>query len=128
MPLEQLKELCVMKISEKKINIPERFVIICACNPYRILRKQNQNLQFGLSVRKGKERKLVYTVNPLPYSLLNFVLYFNDLSEETTIKYIEKMNENIKCEISLKNRQLINKLVSKSHFFIIKEGDISSVI
>ena len=61
------------------------------------------NLLFGLTLRKKEKRKLVYTVNPLPYSLLNFVIYFNDLSKETTIKYIEKMNEKIKCQISSEN-------------------------
>ena len=84
-------------------------------------------MQFGLSIRNRRKRKLVYTVNPLPYSMLNFVLYFNELSEETTNKYIEKMCQNINCELSSKNRQLINLLVCKSHFFIIKKGDISSV-
>ena len=61
--------------------------------------------------------------------MINFVLYFNDLSKETTLKYIEKMNESIKCEIEIssKNRELINKLVYDSHFFIINKGDISSV-
>ena len=61
--------------------------------------------------------------------MFNFVLYFNDLSKETTLKYIEKMNESIKCEIEIssKNRELINKLVYDSHIFIIIIGDISSV-
>ena len=125
--LGTIKRLICDENYRNKLQIPERFIIICACNPYRALKEQNQNLQFGLAMRNKKNRKLVYTVNPLPYSMLNFILYFNDLSEETTMKYIEEMNENINCEISNQNRALINKLVFKSHFFIIKKGDISSV-
>ena len=125
--LGTVKRIICDETFRKKINIPDRFVIICACNPYRTLRESNQKLQFGLSLRNKKKRKLVYTVNPLPYSMFNFVLYFNNLSKETTNKYIQKMNDNIICEVSLKNRQLINELVSKSHFFIIEKGDISSV-
>ena len=109
----------------KKLKISDRFIIIGACNPYRALNEENQNLQFGLTKRNTKQRKLVYTVNPLPYSLLNFILYFNDLPKETTLKYIQKMNEKINC--SNENKQLINKLVSESHSFIISKGDISSV-
>ena len=30
------------------------------------------------------KRKLIYTVNPLPFSLLNFFLDFQDLTDETT--------------------------------------------
>ena len=118
----------------EKCKLPNRFIIICACNPYRVLNESNQNLQFGLSLRNNKKRKLVYTVNPLPYSLLNMILYFNDLSEETTIKYIEKMNEKIqfpkmgeKRSLSKEILKLINDLVKDSHFFMIKKGDISSV-
>ena len=121
--------ICDEHFRKQILKIPDRFIIICACNPYRVLQESNQNLQFGLSIRNQKKRKLVYTVNPLPYSMINFVLYFNDLSKETTLKYIEKMNESIECkiEISSKNRELRNKLVYDSHFFIINKGDISSV-
>ena len=125
--LGTIKRIICDRNFRKKIGLPDNFVIICACNPYRGLSDSNQNLQFGLTMKNSKKRDLVYTVNPLPYSLLNFVLYFNDLSGETTLKYIQKMNETIKCKISLKTRELINKLVYKSHFFMTKKGDISSV-
>ena len=111
----------------KKYNIPERFIIICACNPYRLLNEKNQNLQFGLSLRYKKNKKLVYTVNPLPYSLFNFILYFNDISKETTKKYIQKMTQKISCEISDEHKQLIIGLIAESHFFVRVKGDISSV-
>ena len=125
--LGTIKRIICDENFRQKYVIPKRFIIICACNPYRFLSEQNKNLQFGLSMRYQKNRKLVYTVNPLPYSLLNFALYFNDISEETAKKYIEKMNEKL---MKIKNNDkiiLINKLVTESHFFMIKKGDISSV-
>ena len=123
--LPTIKRLLCDESFRKNYNIPDRFIIICACNPYRLLSKENQNLQFGLHMRNMEQRKLVYTVNPLPYSLLYFVLYFNDLSEDTRLKYIIKINEKIKCSDT--NKKIINKLVSESHNFISKKGGISSV-
>ena len=125
--LGTIKRIICDKKFRKKYKIPDRFIIICACNPYRVLREENQNLQFGLTMRYQKKRKLVYIVNPLPYSLLNFVLYFNDISEETAKSYIEKMNEKLEKINDIKNLELINKIVAESHFFITKKGDISSV-
>ena len=125
--LGTIKRIMCDRNFRKKYKIPNRFIIICACNPYRILSEENQNLQFGLTMRYQKKRRLVYTVNPLPYSLLNFTLYFNDISEGTAKSYIEKMNEKIEKIKNIKNLNLINKIVVDSHFFITKKGDISSV-
>ena len=109
----------------KKNNIPDRFVIICACNPYRVLDNQELQLQFGLTMRNVKQRKLVYTVNPLPYSLLNFIIYFDKVPKGTRLEYIQKTNEKINC--SNENKQLINKIESESHEFISEKGHITSV-
>ena len=125
--LGMIKRIICDKNFRKKFKIPDRFIIICACNPYRALKEEYQNLQFGLSMRYKNTRKLVYTVNPLPYSLLNFIFYFGDLSEETTKKYIQKMISKIKCAISDKHRNFIIDSIMKSHFFIKNKGDISSV-
>ena len=129
--LGTIKRIICEENFRQNYNIPDRFIIICACNSYRFLSEENNNLQFGLSMRYQKNRKLVYTVNPLPYSLLNFALYFNNISKETAKQYIEKMNEKmnekLKKSIDINNMKLINKLVSESHFFIIEKGDISSV-
>ena len=125
--LDLIKRLICDENFRKKYDIPERFVIICACNPWRVLTDELKKLQFGLSLRNKEKRKLVYTVNPLPYSLLNFVFYFNNLTEETMLKYIQKMIDNIKSKISEKNKQLIMILLIESHLYIIKKGDVSSV-
>ena len=120
-----IKQIMCDKKYRKINNIPDRFIIICACNPYRFLKKENQKLQFGLNLRNIKKRKLVYTVNPLPFSLLNFVLDFNDLSPETTNKYIKEMI--IKIIGNNENFELMKNLIEKSHFFMKEKSDISLV-
>ena len=45
----------------------------------------------GLKVKGTKERKLVYTVNPLPHSLLNFVFNFGSLTKKDEESYIKNM-------------------------------------
>ena len=120
-----VKQIMCDKNYRKINNIPDRFIIICACNPYRILNKENQKLQFGLNLRNSKKRRLVYTVNPLNFSLMNFVLDFKDLTQETTKKYIES----IIGKMIGRNKyfEIIEKLVEKSHFFIKQKSDISGV-
>ena len=44
---------------------------------------------------KNKLNNLVYTVNPLPHALLNFVFDFASLQREDEIKYISNTIESI---------------------------------
>ena len=79
---------CHSTIRGKPIN--ERFVFIGACNPYRLLSKKN--LIDGVLFHKNAvKKKLVYSVKPLPHSLLNFVFNFGALKEQDEKKYIESM-------------------------------------
>ena len=69
--------------------LPKNIVFIGACNPYRMAtRNEEPN---GLRVRGVKKRKLIYTVNPLPHSLLNFVFNFGSLTEKDEQSYIRNM-------------------------------------
>ena len=70
--------------------IKDEVVFIAACNPYRKIGK-TLNIQVGLVDKKFKQRKLVYTVNPLPHSLLNFVFDFGNLTRLDREKYIKSM-------------------------------------
>ena len=91
--------------------IEENIVFIAACNPYRE-NKFPQEDEIGLNINlayKDKEKindkqkrelerhkdkkKLVYTVNPLPHCLLNFVFDFGSLKTSDEYKYIENMIE-----------------------------------
>ena len=54
---------------------------IAACNPYRVVSQKFE--QIGLyDEKKHIQRNLVYTVNPLPPSLLNFIFDFGNLRLE----------------------------------------------
>ena len=69
--------------------LPKNIVFIGACNPYRIDSKREE--PNGLRMKETKERKLVYTVNPLPHSLLSFVFNFGNLTKKDEKSYIENM-------------------------------------
>ena len=79
-----------------------------ACNPYRMREKKAGNQEkVGLNINQAhnqlkqlnqkeiedikanKGGDLVYTVNPLPHSLLNFVFYFGKLKKEDEQNYIK---------------------------------------
>ena len=77
------------KHSCQGIKLPNNIVFIGACNPYRrVIKDEEPN---GLKMQGTEERKLVYTVNPLPHSLLNFVFNFGKLTEEDEKSYIRNM-------------------------------------
>ena len=69
--------------------LPNSIVFIGACNPYRMVVKDEE--PNGLKIPGTKERKLVYTVNPLPHSLLNFVFNFGNLTKKDEESYIKNM-------------------------------------
>ena len=70
--------------------INERFVFIAACNPYRLLTSKRKMDEILLH-KKANKNMLVYSVNPLPHSLLNFVLYFGKLKPDDEKEYIKSM-------------------------------------
>ena len=69
--------------------LPENIFFIGACNPYRYGKKCEDN--YALKVDGVKEKKLVYTVNPLPFSLLNFIFNFGNLTAKDEESYINNM-------------------------------------
>ena len=72
------------------VRISEHVVFIAACNPYRLVTKAD--IEVGLTKKKeSKIRNLVYSVNPLPFSLLNYVFDFGNLQAKDEEKYIERM-------------------------------------
>ena len=76
--------------------IKKNVSFIAACNPYK-KNDDNSESQPGLNpsqhLDSKKIKKLAYSVNPLPYSLLNFVFYFGHLENRNENKYIENMLE-----------------------------------
>ena len=70
--------------------IDERFIFIAACNPYR--RSGNENNLLNVLYKQNYKRKnLVYTVNPLPMPLLNFIFNFGSLTKTDEQSYIRNM-------------------------------------
>ena len=137
--------------------IPKNIVFIAACNPYRQREKKldkkvglcairafkqiknlNEN-QIGL-VKANYNNELVYTVKPLPQSLLNFVFDFGSLSEKDEKDYVRNIIEETFNKIYfniIENRPESKKLellksfavdmIIKSQNFIRELNDRSAV-
>ena len=98
--------MCKGTIQGKKLK--DNLTFIAACNPYR--RYEKKIKQIGLISEEQKIKSLVYSVNPLPHSLLNFVFDFGNLKKSDEEKYIKSMLE-----------QSINKLIVNFPQFRDKE-------
>ena len=124
----------------KKIN--ENFVFFGACNPYRVLNKKmrESGLVYYNTKEKSQLNNLVYSVNPLPHSLLNFVFDFGSLRPEDERKYIHNTIVSIIDSIKANNlitnisEEDLNNLVQtiidsivECHDFIRDKYDKSSV-
>ena len=146
--------------------LPDNIVFIAACNPYRHEEKRLKK-KVGLDIRQaykelknlnqkeiGKIQKitnstLVYNVNPLPQSLLNFAYDFGNLAPEDEKRYIGSIisepierlykkkqekdkNKNEKDEKNIdenfkKIHKLAKEMISKAQNFIRNKNGISSV-
>ena len=80
----------ICKHSCNGIPLPDNIVFIGACNPYRTSKFDDFD---GLKFKNENNMtsNLVYTVNPLPHCLLNYVLNFGSLTIEDEIRYIENI-------------------------------------
>ena len=80
----------MLKYSCKGKKIKNNVKFIAACNPYRLDTKEKEII--GLyDESKHLVRKLVYSVNPLPISLLNFVFDFGTPGKDDIKRYISNM-------------------------------------
>ena len=130
--------MCKNSIYGKPLN--NRFIYIAACNPYRVADENSKSNILNVLYKKNRKKKnLVYTVNPLPISLLNFVFNFGSLKEDDEFTYIESMvgkvaNElfsQIKDNNILREKQNflknVTKCVKKCQNFMKKNNDVSIV-
>jgi len=112
--------------------IVDNVVFIAACNPYR-LETKNKEISGQYDEKKNLSRKLLYNVNPLPHSLLNFVFDFGSPDKNDIKKYISNMvSENLKTII--KDSHILNRIQSiaekaifDAHMVIKEYLGISSV-
>ena len=147
--------------------LPDNIVFIAACNPYRHKNKgmteeaglhinqaykemKNLNPKEIEKIQKAANSNLVYTVNPLPHSLLNFVFDFGNLTPEDEKSYIDSIisepierlykknqekDKDKKSEDEVKMieknfeklHELARKMIWKAQNFIRKKNGISSV-
>ena len=140
--------------------LPTNISFIAACNPYRIdpkkIKKRNgldaanaqnqieNNLKDQKEIDKVKnssnQSSLVYTVNPLPHSLLNFVFDFGRVKEDDEKEYIINIIEQSQRKYFntyqsarfnkkdfKKIFELAVELIVESQDFIRKKNDVSSV-
>ena len=124
--------MCKHTIQGKKIL--KNVVFIAACNPYRKLTKEIKNV--GLVNKELHiKRNLVYTVHPLPHSLLNYVFDFGNLTPEDEKSYIksmisqviEKYFEDKNCNDCIELKNLSVNSIVQSQNFIRSKNDVSSV-
>jgi len=81
--------------------IKKNVSFIAACNPYKkvdegidnITNIKKPGLEPSKFLDKNNIKSLAYSVNPLPFSLLNFVFSFDHLKGENEIKYVQNMLE-----------------------------------
>ena len=71
--------------------LPDNIFFIAACNPYKNAKITEEQNALEVVNEKKSGPKLVYTVNPLPFSLLNFVFNFGELTKEDEKSYIKNM-------------------------------------
>ena len=144
-------------------SLPSNIVFIAACNPYRKReKKDNEDVKkVGLdinqahkqlkylnakelaAINRAQNSDLVYTVHPLPHSLLNFVFNFGSLEEEDEKNYIrciikeainkkyykeQKPKEEKKEDKELtKLKNLASDMIIQAQEFIKKFNDKSAV-
>ena len=116
--------------------LDDRYTYIAACNPYRISSKEN--IMFDVLYKKNHiGRNLVYSVNPMPITLLNFIFNFGTLKDEDEEKYIKSMvtgsinkifnNEKKELDQIKSLIQIGTKCVKLCHNYLKCNNDVSIV-
>ena len=125
------EKMCKHSIYGEKIYDNVQF--IAACNPYRVTSKKLEQVGLYKKSEKRRAQNLIYIVNPLPHSLLNFVFDFGNLTQEDEQRYIHNMILH-PFELKINDENLRNSLISLSVLaittcqnFIREKYDVSSV-
>ena len=116
------------------LHLKDNVYVIGACNPYRLMLSNNEEIGYR-NKKLQKVRNLVYTVNPLPLSLINYVFDFGNLKDEDEKKYIQKfVHSFLDNRFSKSNNEnyakildIIIEAVHTCQKFIRENSEISSV-
>ena len=99
--------------------------LIGACNPYR---KRKQEIErYGYGRENESDKELVYLVQPLPQSLLNFVFSFGALDEEDEKKYIFSIIEKLFLKGEEELHKATKEVVFNCHKYLRETFDTSVV-
>ena len=114
--------------------LSDLLVFTAACNPYRL---KNKKIYFDEDVGIRKEKlgsgrntfRLLYTVHPLPETMLNYVWDFGELTYEDEKKYINTILEGSidNYPINPDTIHLFASAVFESHKYFKSHEDMSSV-
>jgi len=107
--------------------ISDNIIFIAACNPYRLLTKKmkESGLVYYNMKEDNKLNNLVYTVNPIPHSLLNFVFDFGSLRKEDEKKYI---SNTISEKVSTFRKKHLIDNINETQLKDITENIIESIV
>ena len=126
-------------------HLPKNLVFLGAVNPYRTMTGKMKKSGLTYHSDNKKSNSLVYTVNPLPHTLMNYIFNFSDLGKNEEREYIKSMisqnfikfyprKEDKKKKDYLKSSEEHQKLLEKTlecickcHDFLREKYDISSV-
>ena len=108
--------------------------VIAACNPYRLMLSDTEEIGY-VNKKMHRVRNLVYTVNPLPLCLINYVFDFGNVKDEDEKKYIRKfvntfLNENFSVRNYVNYTKILDIIISsvyEAQKYIRKNSEISAV-
>ena len=114
--------------------LKKKLFVIAACNPYRLMLTDSEEIGY-INKKVHRVRNLVYTVNPLPLCLINYVFDFGNVKDEDEKKYIRKfvntfLNERFSTtnyENFTKILEIIITAVHEAQKFIRTNSEISAV-
>ena len=130
----------ITELMEKKTMqgkpLPDNLLFLGAANPY--LKMTKQMINSGLTYYTDKASKsnlLVYTVNPLPHTLMNFIFNFSSLNDNEEREYIKSMvqqnifkyypnHENDECQKLIK---ITLDSICECHKFLREKYGVASV-
>jgi hypothetical protein len=122
--LSLLTEIFINKTyNGEKLN--DNIRLIGACNPYR--RRKQGFERCGYGRENENDNELVYIVQPLPQSLLNYVFSFGALNENDEKKYIYSIIENLFIKGEEELHEATKEVIFKCHKYLRETFDPSVV-